>query len=128
MAVYDSIFTAGVHLRAALMASPAVTAQTKRIFPVVSRIDEKKPFVSFHRVGTDEAAIKSGIGPRSAVWQFQVFSSDWEEGLRIAEAIAGTLDGFRNETVRYCALEGASENFDYASDAYLQLLTFKVKV
>lgn len=126
MAAYNkTILSAGTRLRAAL--EPVLDEFGARIFPVVSAVDEQLPFVTYFRAGTGETAVKSATGPRETVIQFQIFSKEYGQGLRIAEAAVETLDGFRDDTVRYCAFLDSSENFDGAVPAYVQIMTFKVK-
>ncbi|MDE7402011.1 MAG: hypothetical protein K2M87_01215, partial [Muribaculaceae bacterium] len=81
MAAYSSILSCGVRLRKALLNSAQFRKLTDRVFPVVSRVDEKKPFVSFHRAETIQGENMDGRPPREGYFQFQVYTAEREEGV-----------------------------------------------
>ncbi len=128
MDAFSHIFGVGVRLRRRLLASKDFTSLTDRVFPVVSKVDETMPFVSLFRSSTEGTATKPLVrGPRKAVYQFQIFSQNWEETVRLAVAAVEALHGFRDEAVSSCLFMDASENFDSSCDAYVQILTFEVR-
>lgn len=128
MDAFSHIFGIGTRLRRRLLASEDFTSITGRIFPVVSKVDETMPFVSFFRSSTEGNATKPLVrGPRKAVYQFQIFSQNWEETVRLAVATVEALHGYRDDAITSCYFMDASENFDNSCDAYVQILTFEVR-
>lgn len=126
MDAFNTVLTCAPRLRAALMANPAITAHTDRIFPVVSKADEQLPFIAFYRSGIESENTKSDPC-RAAFYEFQIYSGTWKEGLELAEAVIDTLDGFADDAIRFCRLWGGEEDFFKDAPAYVQTLTFRVK-
>lgn len=125
MAAYNTIMSAGVSLRRAMLATGI---GTDRIFPVATPVDTELPFVTFFRSGVDTTEIKDGRGPRSGFYQIQIYSETWTEGIEIAERIDAVLSGYADDKVRRCVLTDAMENHDPSVPAYMQILTYKVKI
>jgi hypothetical protein len=128
MDVFKSILGIGPRLRKQMLASDDFSTLTTRVFPVVSKVDEKLPFVSFFRVGTEETQVKDYRGPRKATYQIQIFSEDWESGVNVAEAACNALHGYHDDVIREVLFTDASENFDATIPAYVQILTFLVRI
>ncbi|MCM1369831.1 MAG: hypothetical protein NC204_05600 [Candidatus Amulumruptor caecigallinarius] len=127
MDAYNSIISCGPRLRMALMTDGRLEAVGDRVFPVVSRSNEQLPFIAFARTDTFEDSVKGARGPMAAIYEFQIYSETWEEGLRIADAVADVLDGFRDDAIRACRLMASNEEFFAPAKAYVQSVSFKVK-
>lgn len=123
-----SILGCGPRLRRALLDNPEFTAITDRVVPVISETDQPMPFVTFFRASASETPVKGTAGPREAIFQFQIFTADWSPGLALAEIVARTLNGYADTLIRRCTWEDSSENFDMNVPAFVQILTFKVKI
>lgn len=129
MAASDTLFfKAGITLRKALLADDGFKSTGASVFPVSVEVSQKLPFVTFYRTSVDPEAVKTGRGPRSVFFQFQIYSDDWEQGLDIAAQTFDVLDGYADETIRECRCTDAHENHDPTVPAYIQILTFKVKL
>ncbi len=126
MDVSDNILKAGVYLRRLILDIPDLG--TTRIFPIIAKVDQPKPFITFYRAGLDESAVKSGRGPRTAHFVVQIYSDSWEEGIEIASLIADRLDGYQDDYIQSCRLADAPENFDPTVPANIQILFFTVKI
>lgn len=129
MGAFDTVLSCGPRLRARLLESEEVREKTTRIFPVVSRSDEKLPFIAFARTGLREEAVKPGVGPQVAYFEFQIYAQTWKESLEIADAVNKALTGFQDDAIRLCRLDSAApEDFFEAAPAYVQSLTFMIKI
>lgn len=128
-AKYSNAITAGPALRKMLSSSEVIAEKVgERIFPVISADDEQPPFIAYRRVMVDEATVADGSSPRTAVYEFQIYSRTWEEGLQIADAMVTALADTRPVApVRRCILSSASETYTDVNQCYVQILDFKVR-
>lgn len=101
------------------------------IYPVGVSREVKQPYVTFYRASLDTAAVKQGFPANCAEVVVQVFSSDYGEGLRIAERVYNALEGYTVETpalrLRSCRCTDAAEGTDGA-DLYVQNLKFRIRI
>lgn len=101
------------------------------ICPVGVSREVKQPYVTFYRASLDSTAVKQGFPANSAEVVVQVFSSDYGEGLRIAERVYNALEGYTVETpalrLRSCRCTDAAEGTDGA-DLYVQNLKFRILI
>lgn len=126
MDVSNNIFKAGVYLRRLILGIPDLG--TDRVFPIIAKVDQPKPFITFFRAGVDESPVKGGVGPRQGHFVVQIYTDDWSEGIEIASRIADRLDGYQDDYLQLCRLADAPENFDPTAQANMQILFFKVKI
>lgn len=124
---FGRLLTLGAHLRQALLDDAAVAERTTRIIPVVTQTDQPMPFVTYYRTGVESVPVKTGAPSRVSVWQFNVYTAEWTEGVALAARICAVLDGMRDDTVRMCRLADAAENHDPNVPAFVQTLTFEVR-
>ena len=130
MAANKTSLSAGAIIRALLADDPDVTAITDKIYPVVT--DEAKlPYIVYARTGLVSDPHKSG-GPGADEVNISVLcmAARYHESVDLAEAVRGALDnctavhdGLR---MRVCQLSNASE--DWANDAFIQRLDFRIKI
>lgn len=124
---YRTVLSCGPGLRKTLLDSVEVKAHVgERIFPVISTIDEEPPFIAFRRTGCVEDGVKDGSGPRTAIFQMQIYAPTWEESVEIAEAVVEAAAS-PAPPVRICRMQDASETFAEENGCYVQILDFKVK-
>lgn len=101
------------------------------IYPVGVSREVKQPYVTFYRASLDSSAVKGGLPANAAEVVVQVFSSDYGEGLRIAEGVYNALEGYTVETpalrLRGCSCIDAAESTDGA-DLYVQNLKFRIRI
>lgn len=125
---FNNALTAGPALREMLLSSQEVKGYVgERIFPVISLEDETPPFIAYRRMSVEEVLIADGPGPRSAIFEFQIYSAGWEESLLIANAVVNVLGGQRSRVIRKCSLVNATETYTDENQCYVQVLDFKVK-
>lgn len=122
--------SAGEIVRGILLEDPAVQAVTRHVFPVAT--DEAAlPYILYRRRALSVTPQKSGQ-PGTDEIQMEVccLAATYAESVALAEAARAALDFAQGEAgglrMRSCTLAGASE--DWAADAYVQQLIFKIKI
>lgn len=125
---YIKITELGSYLRSKLLDNPEILAQTEtRIIPVATPVDMKLPFITFFRSETLLTPVMTSVGAMSAVYQFQIYTDEHDQGERIAHEVLATLDNLRDERVRLCKLLNWAESHEATVPAFVQILTFDVR-
>ena len=130
MAASKTSLSAGEVIRAALLDDKDVMARVNKIFPVVADSAEL-PYISYRRAGFEQNPQKAGApGADSIELEVLCFTARYTEGVELAEAVRGALDGVQGETdglvMRSCYLADSEEGWQ--DDAYVQQLVFNVKI
>lgn len=120
----------GAAVRSRLMNDAAVTAITKTVFPVY-KDKAVLPYVFYRRSGFAQTAQKTFGDPCDTVLlELACCAAAYGDSVKLAEAVRAALDGAQWETdglkVRSCGLADADES--WADDAYIQSLTFTIKL
>ena len=108
-----------------------VGALVTKIFPVIAAESAQLPYICYYRDGLTQDPVKGcSPGACSAVIKILCLTSDYGEGVELAELIKEALDGrswkHGELNMRICTLSDAKEY--YADDAFVQLLIFNVKI
>ena len=109
----------------------AVGKNVTAIFPVIAAQNAILPYICYYRESISQDPVKNGLpGASSAVIKIHCCTSDYGESVVLAEAVKAALDCksyiVGELRMRSCTLAGASEAYD--SDAFIQTLTFNVKI
>lgn len=129
MAVSKSSLSAGEIIRAMLIEDSEVMARANKVFPV---IEDKAdlPYIVYRRTQLEQDPTKRGRGADTVGIEILCFSAGYTEGVELAEAVRGALDGKQGETdglvMRSCYLADSEEAWQ--DDAYVQQLVFTVKI
>lgn len=130
MAVNKTSLSAGAIIRSILLQDEEVAKRTKKVYPIV--IDKAVlPYILYRRAALEHTPVKAGY-PGADTVQIDVvcYTSDYAEGVELAEAVRKALDCVSGEKdglrMRSCVLTDSEE--DYQDDAYMQLLSFNVKI
>lgn len=103
-------------LRAALIASPTVSAVVgSRIFPIVS-YSEPLPLIIWKRVGiTREHSLSGPIGTPTVSVEMQLIAETYEQVRELADKVRLVLDGYggtlNNTEVKHVYLEQEADDF-----------------
>lgn len=129
MAASKSSFSAGEIIYAVLTKNPEVSKLAGDIYPVVEdRAD--LPYIVYRRIGLEQTPVKSQRGSDSVAIEILCFTKGYTEGVRLAEAVRGALDGMQMShedlTIRACTLTDSEET--WYDDAYVQQLIFNCKM
>ena len=129
MAVSKSSLSAGEIIRAMLIEDSEVMARTNKVFPVVED-NAELPYIVYRRTQLEQDPTKRGRGADTVGIEILCFSAGYTEGVELAEAVRGALDGKQGETdglvMRSCYLADSKEAWQ--DDAYVQQLVFTVKI
>ena len=129
MAVSKSSLSAGEIIRAMLIEDSEVMARTNKVFPVVED-NADLPYIVYRRTQLEQDPTKRGRGADTVGIEILCFSAGYTEGVELAEAVRGALDGKQGETdglvMRSCYLADSEEAWQ--DDAYVQQLVFTVKI
>lgn len=129
MAVSKTSLSAGEIIRSILMSDSEVSARVKKIFPVVEDSAEL-PYIVYRRAQLEQTPVKSGRGADTVGIEVLCYTAHYTEGVELAEAVRGALDGVQGETdelvMRSCYLADSEEAWQ--DDAYVQQLVFNVKM
>lgn len=124
-----TILSSSIAIGHALASSVEVMSRANKIFPVVASIQAELPYVCFRREETAHQPLKGSMADTAQV-AVLCFTSEYGDGVELAEAVRSALDGasFSVEglTLRSCHLSKASEA--WADDAFIQELLFTVKI
>lgn len=122
--------SAGSVIRDILLKDGNVTAFTKKVFPVAT---DKAilPYILYRRAGMEQNPTKAGYpGADTVIMEIICFTETYAEGVDLAEAVrsaldcaSGAKDGLK---MRGCILVDSEEAYD--SDAYMQQMSFNVKI
>lgn len=129
MAVNKSSLSAGKIIRAMLIEDSEVMARANKVFPVVEDSAEL-PYIVYRRVQLEQDPTKRGRGADTVGIEILCYTKGYTEGVELAEAVRGVLDGAQGESdglvMRGCYLEDSEETWQ--DDAYVQQLVFNVKI
>ena len=123
--------SAGNVIHSALSSDETVAAGVTAIYPVVEPVEAQCPYIAYRRVSLSANPQKAGQ-PGADTIQIEVdcYTSDYEEGLDLAEAVRACLDYRSHEAeglrMRSCFLSSSSESID--GDAFVQQLIFTIKI
>lgn len=130
MAASKTSLSAGAIFRHVLLEDPAVSKLTKNVYPIVADSAEL-PYICYRRAGQSVTPQKAGQ-PGADTIQMEVLccASSYSDSIELAEAVRSALDYTQAEyaglIMRSCHLSGSEE--DYEGDAYIQSLSFTIKV
>ena len=129
MAVSKTSLSAGEIIHAILTADSEVMARATKVFPVVEDKAEL-PYIVYRRTQLEQVPTKAGRGADTVGIEILCYSAGYTEGVELAEAVRGALDGAQGEsdglTMRSCYLSDSEEAWQ--DDAYVQQLVFNVKI
>lgn len=125
-----SSLSAGAIIHHLLTSDQTVRSLATMVFPVVTD-SAQLPYVAYRRGGFKQNSVKAGL-PGADVVQIEVhcFAATYSESVELAEAVRAALDNKSAELdglyMRSCFLNESEEY--YADDAFVQNLTFEVKI
>lgn len=129
MAVSKSSLSAGEIIRAMLIKDSEVMARANKVFPVVEDKADL-PYIVYRRTQLEQDPTKRGRGADTVGIEILCYTAGYTEGVELAEAVRGALDGAQGETdglvMRSCYLADSEEAWQ--DDAYVQQLVFTVKI
>lgn len=129
MAVSKTSLSAGEIIRAMLIEDSEVMARANKVFPVVEDSAEL-PYIVYRRTQLEQDPTKGRRGADTVGIEILCYTKDYTEGVELAEAVRGVLDGAQGESdglvMRSCYLADSEEAWQ--DDAYVQQLMFNVKI
>lgn len=129
MAVSKSSLSAGEIIRAILIEDSEVMARANKVFPVVED-NAELPYIVYRRTQLEQDPTKGRRGADTVGIEILCYTKGYTEGVELAEAVRGTLDGAQGEIdgliMRSCYLADSEEAWQ--DDAYVQQLVFNVKI
>lgn len=129
MAVSKTSLSAGEIIRAMLIEDSEVMARANKVFPVVEDSAEL-PYIVYRRTQLEQDPTKGRRGADTVSIEILCYTKDYTEGVELAEAVRGVLDGAQGESdglvMRSCYLADSEEAWQ--DDAYVQQLVFNVKI
>lgn len=131
MATNKTSISLGLMVYRLLSESPAVGGMATKVFPVAASQEARLPYVVFRTVRTEQRGV-SPVAKANDTAEVEVLvcAADYEEGVRLAEDVRGTLDNktatAEGLTMRSCMMTDRSETWE--DDAYVQLLTFTLRI
>lgn len=129
MAVGKTSLSAGEIIRGILINDAEVAARTNKVFPVVEDSAEL-PYIVYRRTQLEQDPVKGRRGADTVGIEVLCYTAHYTEGVELAEAVRGALDGVQGETdglvMRSCYLADSEEGWQ--DDAYVQQLVFNVKI
>ena len=122
--------SAGLIIRKMLMEDPEVSRMATKVFPVATDTAEC-PYVVFRAKESGQERVKNPVKRNDTVlMEVCCCGKEYEESVVLAEAVRGALDNRRGEhaglTMRSCVMTDREEV--YEGDAYVEVLTFELKV
>lgn len=129
MGANKTSLSAGEIIREILSSDPEVAARTNKIFPVA--VDNADlPYVLYRRVQLEQVPVKDRRGADTVGIEIMCYTSQYTEGVELAEAVRAALDGRQagqdGLRMRSCFLSDSEEAWQ--DDAYVQQLIFTVKI
>lgn len=129
MGVSKTSLSAGNIINKILTENAEVASKTRLIFPIV--VDKAQlPYIVYRRVGLDQNPVKGRRGSDSVTIDVVCYTKGYTEGVELAEAVRDALEGEQIEAdglvMRSCYLSDSEET--WADDAYIQSLTFTIKI
>lgn len=125
--------SAGLLIRDVLTQNSGVGALTNRVFPVVSEADATLPYIQYRRVGFTEETSKANArlqGAETSIIEVNCFAGTYAGSVDLAERVRNALDCTQHSSnglfARSIVLTDAEEAWE--DDAYIQVLTFQIKV
>lgn len=131
MGSHKTSLSGGALLRSVLIAAPGIAGRVTKIFPVAVAAAEL-PYICYRRKALQGDAVKAHPSDDTVLMEVMVCAADYDESVALAEAARAALDGNTWDDgdtglrAMRCTLVDASESFD--ADAYVQLLTFRIKI
>lgn len=129
MGVSKTSLSAGNIINKILTENAEVASKARLIFPIV--VDKAQlPYIVYRRVGLDQNPVKGRRGSDSVTIDVVCYTKGYTEGVELAEAVRDALEGEQIEAdglvMRSCYLSDSEET--WADDAYIQSLTFTIKI
>jgi len=130
MAANKTSLSAGAIIRGILLQSDEVVQHTNNIYPVVTD-KAVLPYIVYRRAALEHKPTKTKQ-PGADTVQMDVvcYTATYAEGVELAEAVRAALDYAEGEkdglVMRSCTLTDSEES--YEDDAFMQLLSFNVKI
>ena len=129
MAVNKTSLSAGEIIRSILISDAEVMARAHKIYPVI--VDSAElPYIVYRRTQLEQDPVKGRRGADTVGIEVLCYTAHYTEGVELAEAVRGALDGLQGETnglvMRGCYLSDSEEAWQ--DDAYVQQLLFNVKI
>lgn len=130
MAVNKTSLSAGIIIRAVLLADAEVKSRTNKIFPVIAD-NAELPYIVYRRSEMEVSPVKVGQkGADTLQMEVLCYAASYGDGVELAEAVRGALDLKSAEheglVMRGCYLSGGEEGFE--NDAFFQQLIFNIKI
>lgn len=129
MAVSKTSLSAGEIIRAMLIEDSEVMTRANKVFPVVEDSAEL-PYIVYRRTQLEQDPTKGRRGADTVGIEILCYTKGYTEGVELAEAVRGALDGAQGESdrlvMRSCYLADSEEAWQ--DDAYVQQLVFNVKI
>lgn len=129
MAVSKTSLSAGEIIRAMLIEDSEVMARANKVFPV-GEDSAELPYIVYRRTQLEQDPTKGRRGADTVGIEILCYTKDYTEGVELAEAVRGVLDGAQGESdglvMRSCYLADSEEAWQ--DDAYVQQLVFNVKI
>lgn len=125
-----SSLSAGEIIYSILSADTDVSRLANKVFPVAVDAAEL-PYVAYRRAGMEHNPTKAGQpGADTVRIEINCYAATYSASVSLAEAVRTALDYSQGSatglTMRSCILTDASE--DYEDDAFVQSLTFTIKI
>lgn len=126
-----SILSAGMVLRAMLLASKEVTEITKRVYPIMSE-EGKFPYIVYRRSGIEATHVTDGRPSDLAHFDVWCYADNYGESVALAEAARSALDSRSGEInglrIRRFEVVDASEDIATNTGAKVQILKVTAKI
>lgn len=123
--------SAGMAIRAALLADPAVYAITRLVEPIEVPAETQMPYIVYKRTSLGYDPVKGAPGPDTAYVDILCIAADYGQSVEMAESVRRALDGKTvtlndGYTLRRITFSDADEGRDDC--AFIQSLSFAITV
>lgn len=104
------------------------------VYSVISPSESTMPAVIYRRAGLQEQPVKGSLPADAAFYEFEVWTTDYEEGLAIAEQIRARIEGSQGFIDRETGLKlraaMLTDGYEQGTieGAYIQSLTFLLRI
>lgn len=128
MGVTKTSLSAGALLHALLLSDEEVKKRVRKIFPVVTDQAEL-PYILYRHTNLETQPNKGGVAD-SVEFEVVCCTATYSEGIELAEAVRGAVDGVVYETpeitMRSCYVTGFQSTWE--ANAHLQILSITARI
>jgi len=130
----NTALSAGLLIYDLLSNDEGVSKVSNKVFPVVSEEGAKLPYICYRRSSNDGRPVKTGAGADTTTIEVACYASTYAHSVAMAEAVRAAMDGVQYEYdsdgvhLVARAIQMIDSEESWQDDAYMQVLTFTIKI